>query len=76
LEQEKIESRKAADNMISSAKTEIALQHDKMLQDAKSEIGTLVVDISQSVLSAQLTAKERRKYLLSAEKALMLENLR
>ncbi|MDR1457385.1 MAG: F0F1 ATP synthase subunit B [Puniceicoccales bacterium] len=76
LEQEKVESRKAADNMISSAKKEIALQHDKMLQDAKSEIGTLVVDISQSVLSAQLTAEERNKYLLSAEKALMLENLR
>ncbi|MDR0693470.1 MAG: F0F1 ATP synthase subunit B [Puniceicoccales bacterium] len=76
LEQEKVESRKVADNMISSAKKEIALQHDKMLQDAKSEIGTLVVDISQSVLSAQLTAEERNKYLLSAEKALMLENLR
>ncbi|MDR2432629.1 MAG: F0F1 ATP synthase subunit B [Puniceicoccales bacterium] len=76
LEQEKMKSRKLTDNMISSAKKEIALQHDKMLQDAKSEIGTLVVDISQSVLSAQLTAEERNKYLLSAEKALMLENLR
>ncbi|MDR0742357.1 MAG: F0F1 ATP synthase subunit B [Puniceicoccales bacterium] len=75
LDQEKVESRKLADNMISSAKKEIALQHDKMLQDVKSEIGTLVVDISQSVLSAQLTAEERDKYLLSAEKALMLENL-
>ncbi|MDR2603648.1 MAG: F0F1 ATP synthase subunit B [Puniceicoccales bacterium] len=76
LEQEKMESRKLADNMVSSAKKEIALQHDKMLKDAKSEIGTLVVDISQSVLSAQLTAEERSRYLLSAEKALMLENLR
>ncbi|MDR2776755.1 MAG: F0F1 ATP synthase subunit B [Puniceicoccales bacterium] len=76
LEQKKTESRKLADNMISSAKKEIALQHDKMLQGVKSEIGTLVVDISQSVLSTQLTAEERNEYLLSAEKALMLENLR
>ncbi|MDR2629121.1 MAG: F0F1 ATP synthase subunit B [Puniceicoccales bacterium] len=76
LEQKKVESRKLADNMVANARKEIALQHDKMLQDVKSEIGTLVVDISQSVLSAQLTAEERNEYLLLAEKALMLENLR
>ncbi|MDR1890562.1 MAG: F0F1 ATP synthase subunit B [Puniceicoccales bacterium] len=75
LEQEKMESRKLADNMISSAKKEMAIQHDKMFQDVKSEIGTLVVEVAQSVLSSQLTAEERNRYVLSAEKVLISENL-
>jgi hypothetical protein len=59
LEQEKMESRKLADNMISIMKKEIAIQHDKMLKDVKSEIGnrkseigTLMIKVAKNVRSS------------------------
>jgi F-type H+-transporting ATPase subunit b len=71
LEQGKMESQQVSVGMISNAEKEIARRREKILKDTKAEIGTLVVEIAKSVLSSQMTDKERSEYAALAEKMLL-----
>jgi F-type H+-transporting ATPase subunit b len=71
----KLESSGIASSMISSAEREIAKREEKMLSDARAEIGSLVADIAMGVLDGNMTAADRAKYVASAEKMLLSERL-
>jgi F-type H+-transporting ATPase subunit b len=71
LEQEKVATGQMVDGMIAGAQKAMAIGRAKMLEEAKAEIGTLVVDIAGQVLSSQMTDEERDRYVASAEKAVL-----
>jgi F-type H+-transporting ATPase subunit b len=75
FERGKEETRQLADNMIADAGKEISRHRERMLKDAKAEIGTLVVDVARNVLATHITGAERDKYIASAERALLSEDL-
>ena len=66
-EKQKAEIEQLTQNMVATAKQNIADERTKMLANLKGEVKLLVVDITSKVLAKELSLQERTRYLSETE---------
>ena len=68
IESQKEEARKQADEIIEKAKSSMALERQRVLNDAREEIASLVVLTASKVLQRELGEDEKSRFSESAAK--------
>ena len=68
IESQKEEARKQADEIIEKAKSSMALERQRILNDAREEIASLVVLTASKVLQRELGEDEKSRFSESAAK--------
>lgn len=56
------EARRAADSIIENTRTSLAAEKDKMLVDVKSNVKSLIIDLSEKILQKNLSDDEKSKF--------------
>ena len=72
IESQKEDARKQADEIIAKAKAAMEQERERVLQEAREEIASLVVLTTSKVLSKDLTPEEREKFSSRATEELNL----
>ena len=68
--QQKIESEEMTQRMLDAAKLSISEEKEKMLSDLKTEVKSLVIDVTSKVLKSNLTETDRERYINAVDKEL------
>ena len=67
LESQKEEARIEAESIIAKAKSAMELERQKVLNDAREEIASLVILTTSKVLERELSEDERKRFTEQAE---------
>ena len=74
MEKQTKEAISRAEDLIANARSAAALEHEKMLQNVRTEVIELVVATTSKVLKKELSEQEREQYAQAASKEVVSRN--